>query len=98
MKHEQAMKLSQRGIAVRGSGGKMVNYVFDTGDRARFKVGEREHDEDFIRRTYGAKGLPLPYCAIYDDWEPWKPKDAVTALGDILRIVDTTLLVARLAG
>lgn len=100
MTHDQAMKLSEVGIAVRyNAAGRLTNYCSGSQPPAGIPPDVQGHAEGFIRQTHGtSKPMPPDYAGIYKDWEPWQPKDAVTALGDILRIVDPTFLVARLAG
>jgi len=86
MTFEQAMKLSTLGIAVRGASGVILNYTFDWQDR-QFAPGAREGEETWLRREHGAKPMPTVYAGIYADWRPWKGKDPITALGDIVRLV-----------
>ena len=99
MTFEQAMRLSEVGIAVRYINGKLVNYCSGAQPPEGVAPDVQGHEEAFIKMTNaGAKVMPPDYAGIYKDWTPWKGKDAVTALGDILRNIDPTFLIARLAG
>jgi len=88
MTFEQAMKLSTCGIAVRfHADGRMLNYCSGAAPPTGISPAVQGHEEGFIRRSYSSKPMPPDYAGIYTDWRPWKGKDPITALGDIVRLV-----------
>jgi len=95
MTHDQAMKLSEVGIAVRYVGTRLVNYCSGAQPPAGMDPAVQGHEEMFIKMTNAlVKVMPPDYAGIYTDWTPWKGKDAVTALGDLVRLANITRLVA----
>lgn len=92
------MKLSKVGIAVQFLNGQVIRFCSGSQPPRGIKPEEQGFEEGWLRRVYKAKVMPPDYAGIYTDWEPWRGKDAVTALGDLLRNLDQTSLIARLAG
>lgn len=75
-------------IAVRGLGTTDVRYCAAPWDHKQgWTRKEQNHALNYMIQLTGAKECPEPYVGFYDDWAPWQPKDPITLLGDLVRLV-----------
>ena len=81
MKWEDACKLSKVGIAIRNQGNTRSS-VSTT--RWTYDDAHCEKPDKAVRPP-GAGLMPSAYAGVFPDWEPYKPRDAISMLGDIVR-------------
>lgn len=81
MTYQQACKLSEVGIAVRCSGDVAVYWTWDPDVQKTPALKEPAR----AVCPQAARLVDYRYAGLQNDWIPWRPKDIVTMLGDLVR-------------